>query len=469
MKDNLKKSLRILLLTIGIFSIMQAQAWGEDKKEQCANLVKEVSQILDNWTGDRKPLVDAKAKLDAAMKLDPKYAPAYAELTRYFLKSASITKEWGDKKKRHEYFMKSLNYLRTARKLDPKYYKTNVLIGYVLVKLGDFSADEFFKDAATTNSTDGWLNVNWGELLLKKGDLAGAQKKFVYVLQSETIAPRIKKQAASFLIEIYDRTGQISKQNETYLKLLEIDSQDAWTLHSYGNFNLYYLVDYEKAIKYQVLALEKSRTSAAVLGLAEALYVKWADYLINKKDPEAAKEIFQQATQLVPDTERIFGKLSEKKHIARLIIPAFASIGVDLNKFHDGETLLIDAAKHQKYELVTALVEGGADVNLRGSEGRSALHYSAYYQDIGTVEYLLAHGANVNATDDMGRTPLIMSLARLDPKLLIDSEVINVLIQNGADPNIKSFDGWAPLTMAIAKNLDDIVELLKDAGAKGKN
>lgn len=472
MNRQVNKIFFVISIIIGLCTNIQVWALDEinlveSTKKQCATLVKEATKILDEWEGGKDSLAIAKQKLDAVLKLDSKFAPAYVELARYVIKAGAITRDWQDRQKRSKIFLEAMEYLRKAKEYDQNYYRTYVLLGYVLVQLRDFpTAESFFQHAATIDNTDGWLNVNWGEMLLLKEDLVGAEKKLNYVLQSTTIEARIKKQASFFLINLYGRTGQTSKQNDTYLRLIEIDPNDSWALHQYANFCLYSLADYEKAIRYQRQAMERSRMVAAVTGLAEALYVKWADYLINKKEHDSAKEILQQATMLMPDAERVFRKLSKKEHIAKFIIPAFATIGIDLNEFNDGETLLIKAARQSQHDLITSLVQSGADVNLRGKDGVSALHISANAQDIGTVEYLLAHGADVNATDDMGRTPLMWSLAKLEPESEIDIEVIKVLLKNGADPNLKSFDGWVPLKMATENQLDEIVEMLKAVGAK---
>jgi ankyrin repeat protein len=56
-------------------------------------------------------------------------------------------------------------------------------------------------------------------------------------------------------------------------------------------------------------------------------------------------------------------------------------------------------------EAVQILVEAGADVNAVNEADFTALHGAAYRGLNGIAEYLVAHGANINARDYRGRTP----------------------------------------------------------------
>ena len=48
----------------------------------------------------------------------------------------------------------------------------------------------------------------------------------------------------------------------------------------------------------------------------------------------------------------------------------------------------------------------GADINAKDVDGRTALHWAAWYGYTEAVKLLLAVGADVNAKDDLGRTAL---------------------------------------------------------------
>ena len=83
-------------------------------------------------------------------------------------------------------------------------------------------------------------------------------------------------------------------------------------------------------------------------------------------------------------------------------------------------------------------LSGGIDANeVDGGAGRNTLlHWAASYSDAATVELLVSHGANVNATDANGVTPLHEALSRKS------EEVAAALIGHGASLVTAAFKGW---------------------------
>jgi ankyrin repeat protein len=81
-------------------------------------------------------------------------------------------------------------------------------------------------------------------------------------------------------------------------------------------------------------------------------------------------------------------------------------------------------------ELARTLIDRGADINHQDRFGMTALH--ALDIDSSTALELIKSGADVNAIDDNGETPLFT------PRLLDHDEIIKVLMQNGANPFIRN-------------------------------
>ena len=94
----------------------------------------------------------------------------------------------------------------------------------------------------------------------------------------------------------------------------------------------------------------------------------------------------------------------------------------------------------------------------------TALMRAADEQDLKTLQQLLSasSGADVNALDQGGQTALIFACR--NPKARAD--VVNALLAAGADVNLRARNGYAPLTWALARNNQDVIRILRHAGAR---
>jgi ankyrin repeat protein len=190
-----------------------------------------------------------------------------------------------------------------------------------------------------------------------------------------------------------------------------------------------------------------------------------------------------------------------------------------------GWTALLEACLGGSLDIATMLVDAGADVNLKSSEEVSPLFFSIYNKHTPVVEYLLSKGARVDEMDPSGLTPLYKACfdgsldiasalvdagadvnlkstsdyaplyaavsnkhktvmeyllskgARIDEKsgpngltaiykACADGslDIATVLVDAGADVNLKSPQGFAPLFAAIQNNHKPVVEYLLSKG-----
>jgi len=103
----------------------------------------------------------------------------------------------------------------------------------------------------------------------------------------------------------------------------------------------------------------------------------------------------------------------------------------------------------------------GANVNSRGSSG-TPLFLAAGEGRLNAVRYLLDEGADVNLRGGYGNTALT------EATYYGHAPVIKELLMRGADVNVISSDG-TPLDIATGRNNPAIIDLLKHYGAKRRN
>ena len=70
-----------------------------------------------------------------------------------------------------------------------------------------------------------------------------------------------------------------------------------------------------------------------------------------------------------------------------------------------GSTPLISAATFGKTEIVKALINANADLDIKNNEGSTALHAAAFFCRIEIVQMLIDAGADKNLRNNHGATP----------------------------------------------------------------
>ena len=179
----------------------------------------------------------------------------------------------------------------------------------------------------------------------------------------------------------------------------------------------------------------------------------------------------------------------------------------------NGMTALMLAATHGNSDAVKALLDGGANIDAADYHGRTALNLVDSYEHpdmvstlkataelmrvvrhgfLDNINALLAKGANVNATDDYGRTALMLAVIRkssdavnalLDRGANIDAadktgttalmwavehgnlNMVKALLDRGANVGVTKIQGWTALMSAVHRGDLEVVNLLLDRGA----
>ena len=173
--------------------------------------------------------------------------------------------------------------------------------------------------------------------------------------------------------------------------------------------------------------------------------------------------------------------------------------GSDLNfKDNKGLTPLLLALKHNQLEIAKILIKHGADIELANKGGRTPLHFAIELGSIELTKAILERNANINVKDKKGMTPLHYASA-LDfdnpdmAQLLIANganlkevshlgttplhmaagkgfvNIARFLLQKGSDINAKDKKGFSALHYASdSTEKQNMVQFLIDNGANLK-
>ena len=115
------------------------------------------------------------------------------------------------------------------------------------------------------------------------------------------------------------------------------------------------------------------------------------------------------------------------------------------------------AVQERFLSIIQILIDNGADVNAKDREGFTPLHQAVEYGDEATTEMLIGRGADVNAKDNYGNTPLHQSS---------DLKIARILISKGASFIVKNENGETPLDCAVLEDDVKMAKLLLKSGAK---
>lgn len=130
--------------------------------------------------------------------------------------------------------------------------------------------------------------------------------------------------------------------------------------------------------------------------------------------------------------------------------------GVDVNaKQGSGWTALQHACNHGNLEVVKALLDKGAEINHRNiPTGRAAIHYAAACEEDAVLRLLIERGADIEVRNNDGETPLF------DAASGGSEACVRLLIDSGCDVNAKNLRGKGAVYAAAASTQPETAELL---------
>ena len=162
-------------------------------------------------------------------------------------------------------------------------------------------------------------------------------------------------------------------------------------------------------------------------------------------------------------------------HMSEVVVPAEVAAHAclpnrpeDSKELHSGYAAVHISSMHGSEDVLRALLDCGGDVNLLAASGESPLHIACKFGHAGCVQILTERGANVDLQHDEigGDTPLLTTVASYTPYTATDYLTIaKILISKGCDVDLPDGVGLAPIHVAVTKSDTKLTELLIEAGA----
>ena len=151
------------------------------------------------------------------------------------------------------------------------------------------------------------------------------------------------------------------------------------------------------------------------------------------------------------------------------VLHAILNYGADINAASkNNETALMKACERGNIDVMNVLLNAGANPHISDDDGDNWLHYAAYGDCSKVVlETIIDHGVDVNAVNKYNQTALLIACKKCN------EDAINVLLNVGADPTIGDIDGNTCLYEAIGQGctkevIEEIINHGADVNVKSK-
>lgn len=231
---------------------------------------------------------------------------------------------------------------------------------------------------------------------------------------------------------------------------------------------------------------------------------------LNQKDKDD-RTLLDEILYIVSLTSDVFAKVEGKYKLVRkdrdylALTAALIEMGLAVDRTDkDGKTVLFKEVMRKNYETLEFLIGAGVDVNAVDKNGKTVLFYAMVegFDNIKMIDFLIKNGADINKLDKDGNSiiddlveiilvqrqdkkpenklflrideskdfiSLLKRLLLLNPKinkprengqtllfkavLYDDMELIEALLNNGADANLKDNEGNTPLSLVVDHGL----------------
>lgn len=212
------------------------------------------------------------------------------------------------------------------------------------------------------------------------------------------------------------------------------------------------------------------KTSVLLLASVVAcLFIGCANESVDK--PRARESV--APTQLLPQEAEML-EAAGKGNTPR--VQALLNEGVNVNmRGGDSQTPIMEATYGGHLDTIRLLLDHGADLSAKKRDGATALTLTAnkdilaLFKNISSMVAAAAAGNNTILETFISKGTPINGLSETGESALHAAcwngrvETVKLLLERGADPQIKKADGASPVTLASGQKHEDIVTLLNAA------
>ena len=211
--------------------------------------------------------------------------------------------------------------------------------------------------------------------------------------------------------------------------------------------------------------------SLLCIGTLQAQFNALADAVV-KKDYARIEQLLQEGTDIntqPPTSGTTVLMIASSYYYYDNMVEYLISKGANVNlKDKEGKTALLWASSNS-FENAKILIANGAKVNEPANDGmtpfiQATLGFSSGKVPIEMCELLRKNGANINA--ELKRQSALRWTALHYASANGDAELVKYLIKHGANVNKATGEGSTPLFLAKLGEYDEVIKILKNAGAK---
>lgn len=432
--------------------------------EEQDRVVTRVSDELDKCGCERQQLEKVEKALDEVLSANPDHVKARLQKARYYL---TLGYQYGNTYTRESIFHANIQVEVALSASGYKSADAWVMSGFIKLIKGTYPEATLALDKAEALGTDNpWLYLNRVDVLRaqRMSDRGEPQLQTLeasYAGRGVEIPKGIQVGIHNRRAKLYADQRRVKEANEEWQKSLALDAS-AWPHGNYAIFLLETAGDPDAAIEQAQKALSLMNYGSARQILAESHIVKWAQ-LKAKNAPEAdahlaaAYEYSKDLSWAMPSIAMAVDAGPAMETAVRQL----QKLGISIDApDEDGDTGLMGAVINGRTKSIDFLIAHGANKNVARRNGASLISQAARSGRPEVLAALLKHGFKVNSLDSSGNAPLHWAVG------MHRQRTLRQLIELKADINIRNKpDGITPLMQAVHVIDADIARRLVEAGA----